>query len=100
MTPITPAITKGTIETAFEEYLTNAGYKEYTDSGNPSTVFSYTHAIGKVLEEEGISWHTLKSDIENIIPVYDVGGSKQHIGALSNCTVINALKRFNEFVNG
>ena len=98
-TPATPVPVRGSIEIAFEKYLVNAGYCEYTDAGNPSTVFSYIHAIKKVLEEEGLSWHTLQSNIENIVPIYDVGGSKQHIGAKSNCTVINALKRFNEFVN-
>ena len=97
--PATPVTVKGSIEIAFEEYLVNAGYCEYTDAGNPSTVFSYIHAIKKVLEEEGLSWHTLQSDIETIVPVYDIGGTKQHIGAKSNCTVINALKRFREFVN-
>ena len=61
---------------------------------------AYIHAIKKVLEEEGISWHLLQSDIENIVPVYDVGGVKQHIGAQSNRTVICALRRFNEFING
>lgn len=99
-TPTSPVKVRGYIENAFEEYLVNAGYKEETDSGNPSTVFSYTNAIKKVLEEEGLSWHSLQSDIENIVPIYDIGGTKQHIGAKSNCTVINALKRFNEFVNG
>ena len=98
-TPATPVTVKGPIETAFEEYLANAGYCEYTDAGNPSTVFSYVHAVKKVLEEEGLSWYTLQRDIENIVSIYDVGGSKQHIGAKSNCTVINALKRFREFVN-
>ena len=97
-TPATPVTVRGSIEIAFEEYLVNAGYCEYTATGNPSTVFSYIHAIKKVLEEEGLSWHTLQHDIENIVPIYDVGGSKQHIGAKSNCTVINALKRFREFV--
>ena len=98
-TPSAPVTVKGSIEIAFEEYLSNAGYAEYTASGNPSTVFSYTHAIKKVLEEEGLSWHSLQSNIENIISLYDIGGAKQHIGAKSNCTVINALKRFKEFVN-
>ena len=98
-TPATPVTVRGSIEIAFEEYLVNAGYCEYTATGNPSTVFSYIHAIKKVLEEEGLSWHTLQRDIENIVPIYDIGGSKQHIGAKSNCTVINALKRFREFVN-
>ena len=98
-TPATPVTVRGSIEIAFEEYLVNAGYCEYTATGNPSTVFSYIHAIKKVLEEEGLSWHTLQRDIENIVPIYDIGGAKQHIGAKSNCTVINALKRFREFVN-
>lgn len=95
-----PVTVKGPIEAAFEAYLADAGYAEYSAAGNPSTVFSYTHAIKKVLDEEGISWGTLQSEIKNIIPVYDLGGAKQHIGASSNCTVINALKRFGEFVNG
>ena len=97
-TPATPVTVRGSIEIAFEEYLVNAGYCEYTATGNPSTVFSYIHAIKKVLEEEGLSWHTLQRDIDNIVPIYDIGGAKQHIGAKSNCTVINALKRFREFV--
>lgn len=99
-TPTRPVTVKGPVELEFEEYLINAGYKEETDSGNPSTVFCYTNAIKKVLEEEGFSWNTLQKDIENIIPIYDVGGAKEHTGAKSNCTVINALRRFNEFVNG
>ena len=97
--PAAPVASKGNIETDFEEYLANAGYREYTDSGNPSTVFSYSHAIRKVLDEEGLSWHTLKSCIDNIVHVYDIGGSKFHLGAMSNFTVINALRRFREFVN-
>ena len=98
-TPTTPVTVKGSIELAFEEYLVNAGYCDYTASGNPSMVFSYILAIKKVLEEEGLSWYALQNDIENIVPVYDIGGAKQHIGAKSKYTVINALKRFQEFVN-
>ena len=98
-TPTTPVTVKGSIELAFEEYLVNAGYCEYTASGNPSTVFSYIHAIKKVLEEEGLSWYTLQNNIDSIVSIYDIGGAKQHIGAHSNYTVINALKRFQEFVS-
>jgi hypothetical protein len=98
-TPAASVAVKGSIEAAFETYLINAGYCEYTAVGNPSTVFSYIHAIKKVLEEEGLSWNSLQSNIDNIVPVYDIGGYKQHIGAKSNCTVINALKRFKELVN-
>ena len=98
-TPATPVTVRDSIEIAFEEYLVNAGYCEYTATGNHSTVLSYIHAIKKVLEEEGLSWYSLQNDIENIVPIYDIGGAKQHVGAKSNCTVINALKRFQEFVN-
>ena len=97
--PASPVAVKGAMELAFEEYLINAGYKEETDSGNPSTVFSYTNAI-RVLEEEELNWHSLQNNIDNIVPIYDIGGVKQRIGAKSNSTVINALKRFREFVNG
>lgn len=97
--PATRVAAKSSIETAFEKYLIDAGYSEYSDAGNPSTVYSYTRAVKKVLKEEGISWHTLQSDIDNIIPIYDIGGIKQHMGEDSNDTVIDSLKRFREFVN-
>ena len=98
-TPNAPVTARGSIERSFMEYLVNAGYCGYTASGNPSTVFSYTLAVKKVIEEEGLSWYSLQSNIDNIIPLYDIGGAKHRIGSKSNCTVINALKRFGEFVN-
>ena len=88
----------GPIPTAFEKYLINAGYKEETDDGAPSTVYSYVNAVESVRAEEGVSWDTLKTDIATIVPLYDEGGVKEMIGAKSNKTVINALKRFAEFV--
>ncbi len=94
-----PVAVKGSIEAAYEEYLIRAGYKEETDHGDPSTVFSYLNAVNKVLEEEGISWYTLKNDIGSIVGKYDAGGEKELIGAKSNKTVINALKRFQDFIN-
>ena len=90
----------GHIATAFEAYLINEGYSTETPSGHPSTVYSYISAIeNDVLDEEHISWDMLKSNIDSILPIYDVGGKKEHIGAKSNYTVINALRRFAEFVN-
>jgi hypothetical protein len=93
------SIPAGPIEEAFEAYLINEGYKVETDSGNPSTVYSYINGINTVLDEEGISWTVLKRDIGDIIEMYDEGGSKYHIGSRSNRTVINALYRFREFTN-
>ena len=97
-TPATRVAAKGPIETAFEKYLISAGYSEYSAAGNPSTVYAYTRAIKKVLKEEGLSWHTMQRDIDNIIPIYDIGGIKQHLGEGGNDTVIDSLKRFREFV--
>ena len=93
------SIPAGPIEEAFEAYLINEGYKVETDSGNPSTVYSYINGINTVLDEEGISWTVLKRDIGDIIEMYDEGGLKSDIGNKSNKTIINALRRFDEFVN-
>ena len=93
-------VISGPIATAFEAYLINEGYATETPSGHPSTVYSYISAIeNNVLDEEHISWDMLKSNIDSILPIYDVGGKKEHLGAKSNYTVINALRRFSEFVN-
>ena len=93
-------VVSGPIATAFEAYLINEGYATETPSGHPSTVYSYISAIeNDVLDEEHISWDMLKSNIESILPIYDVGGKKEHIGTKSKYTVINALRRFAEFVN-
>lgn len=95
-----PVAVKGSIETAYEAFLIKAGYETETPSGAPSTVYSYSGAIARhVLEEEHITWDLLKDNIDDIVKKYDVGGAKEHIGMKSNKTVINALKRFKEFVN-
>ena len=85
--------------TAFEIYLIMEGYKVETDSGNPSTVYSYMNAVESVLEEEGFSWDALKNHISATVSKYDVGGAKEAFGAKSNRTVISALKCFENYVN-
>jgi hypothetical protein len=92
-TPSCPAAT------AFEIYLILDGYKVKTDSGNPSTVYSYVNAVESVLEEEGLSWDALKANISATVSKYDVGGEKEVFGAKSNRTVISALKCFENYVN-
>ena len=91
-------VPSGPIPSAFENYLIDAGYAVETDSGNPSTVYSYLNAVESIRVDEGISWDTLKTNISSIVPQYDVGGTKELVGAKSNKTYINALKRFAEFV--
>ena len=85
--------------TAFAQYLISAGYKEETDEGAPSTVYAYLNAVESVRAEEGLSWDTLKMNIHSIVAKYDEGGVKSWFGAKSNKTVINALKRYAEFVH-
>lgn len=88
----------GPIPSAFEHYLISEGYAVETDSGNPSTVYSYLNAVEAIRVDEGVSWDTLKANISSILPKYDIGGAKELVGAKSNKTYINALKRFSEFL--
>lgn len=82
----------------YEKYLIGIGYKQTTPSGHPSTVYQYIKAIRNVCDEEGINLIGLKENIGSIILKYDIGGEKETIGAKSHKTVINALKRFEDFL--
>lgn len=83
---------------AFEAWLIGHGYKKYTPSGSPSTVYAYLNGIDFVCTQERCDWKGLAQRIKNILPKYDIGGVKQQLGDRSHRTVINALKRFCEFV--
>ena len=89
---------KGSIQTKYEAYLEAAGYPVVGVSGNDSTVPAYSRAVEKVIENEGTTWADLENNISNIITKYDVGGVCEDFGNKSNKTVINALKRFAEFL--
>ncbi len=91
--------TKDPILDKFIDYLKDKGYKEFTSSGNPSTVYDYGKRIKQVCSIEGITLIELSKDIVRIVDKYDIGGSKEDIGKQSNNAVISALKKFNEFVN-
>lgn len=82
----------------FKSWLIQNGYKEYTASGNPSTVYSYLKSIDFVCEKERSNWVELGIKIDYIIEMYDVGGAKSRFGEKSHRTVINALKRYGAFV--
>lgn len=86
------------MEEKFKEYLISKGYKQIIPSGNPSTVYDYTKRINKVCEWENSTWEQLASDIQIILPLYDVGGKKEDLGRKSHNSAINALRRFSEFV--
>ncbi len=83
----------------FEAFLIRKGYKQYTPSGNPSTVYDYIKRIDKVCEWESITWQTLAANISIILPQYDVGGIKEDFGHKSHNAVISALRSFTEFLS-
>ena len=82
----------------FRRFLIEAGYKETTPSGHPSTVYDYLKRIDKVCEWENATWETLANRIGQIVTMYDVGGQKEDLGKKSHSAVINALRRYQEFV--
>ena len=86
-------------ELGFKEYLIEEEYKHWTGSGYPSTVLQYVSAIEQVMQQEGISdWLTLAEELPNLILKYDKYGAMEKFGAKGHNTVINALKRFSEYV--
>lgn len=96
--PNRQVMVKGPIQTQYEAYLEAAGYPVVGRTGKDSTVPAYAYAVEQVLKEENLTWAELEKSIAQIVTKYDVGGACEDFGAKSNRTVINALKRFAEFV--
>ena len=82
----------------FERFLINKGYKEYTPSGHPSTVYDYIKRIDSVCLWENTDWNGLANKIARILPKYEQGGAKAHLGAKSHNAVKSALRCFKQFV--
>lgn len=82
----------------FEGYLIKQGYAVETPSGKQSTVYDYIKRIDKVCKIENTTWHDLAMSIDEIVIKYDSGGCKESIGNQSHRAVINAIKRFSEFL--
>jgi hypothetical protein len=96
--PVSNSVIKCPIQVDYENYLESQGYPVVGKTGNDSTVHAYSRAVRTVVENEGITWYDLAKAINKIIPKYDTGGKYERIGNKSNKTVINALKRFAEFI--
>lgn len=75
----------------FYTYLTNKKYAENTKR-------QYTYYVKRVAEWENIDLKDLAEQIDVIRPKYDKGGIFQDRGQIGKATVINALKRFSEYV--
>lgn len=82
----------------FKKYLIGEGYKEYTDSGKPSTVFAYVDAVNEVCGQQNCDIQTLGQNIDTIVKEYGKGGKREKEGSKGHDTVINALKAFQKFV--
>lgn len=87
------------IRLAYKNYLIQKGYQQYTSTGNPSTVYSYSNAVERVRKMEKLSWLELGSRIKTIVAEYGPGGRKEAAGKRGNNTVICALKAFADFMN-
>jgi hypothetical protein len=85
------------VKDAYEAYLINEEYAELTPKGAPSTVPQYVRAVESVLEEEHLTWSSLATHIARIVSLYDEGGAKEFEGNYGHKTVINSLRRFEEF---
>ena len=85
------------VKDAYEAYLINEEYTELTPKGAPSTVPQYVRAVESVLEEEHLTWSSLTAHIARIVSLYDEGGAKEFEGSRGHKTVINSLRRFEEF---
>ena len=83
----------------FRKYLIGKGYKEFTAKGLDSTVGQYISAVGMVFEEERLSVEEFNRRINEICRLYDIGGAKQSLGEKGHRIVINALKRYREFID-
>ena len=84
----------------FEKYLENNGYSVVTPSGLKSTCHDYSHVrIPAVCNRERISVPLLINNIDRIVSKYDRFGSEAEFGNKSHRAVINALKRFKEFID-
>jgi|GEM_PF-583192 addiction module RelB/DinJ family antitoxin len=83
----------------FERYLESIGYSAVTPSGLGSTTVDYAQRrMSFVLQTENINITELIVNIDSYIKAYDFGGAKEDLGKKSNRAVINALKRFKEFL--
>ena len=83
----------------FEQYLIDNNYKQFTPSGNPSTVYDYIKRIDKDCEWEQCSWPELAGKIDSAVKSYDAGGAKEELGHKSHNAVICALRVFKSFVH-
>ena len=75
----------------FENWLIENNYKI-------NTAKDYQGRIERLCKQENITLDTLVANIENILPIYEVG-EKYDYGNRSHTSVKQALRRFNKFLS-
>lgn len=76
----------------FENWLLEQNYK-------PTTAVDYHGRIERLCRKEKISYEHLAQHIYEIMPQYEKTGKKSSYGKRSHSSVINALRRFAEFLS-
>ena len=83
----------------FHNWLKENGYSEVTPKGLPSTCTNYPMRIEYIMWYEHLSsWQDVVNNIDVLLPAYSEGGIRESIGHKSHDSVINALRRFCEFL--
>ena len=86
-------------EQKFMDWLKQEDYKDWTGTGYPSTIYQYVGAIKRVMAKENIeSLSDLTQHIQLLIRKYGPYGPMKEYGSSGHNTVINALKRFMDFL--
>ncbi|MBQ8465500.1 MAG: hypothetical protein IJ545_05765 [Alphaproteobacteria bacterium] len=75
----------------FKTYLLNQNYK-------PLTAEDYKGRIERLLAKEKFTLEHLVKNITSILPEYERNGKKHAYGKRSHSSVLNALRRFSEFL--
>lgn len=76
----------------FEEYLQAKNYSNLTS-------IDYTARLERLCRKEKFSYEHLAQHIAEIMPQYERDGKKSSYGKRSHSSVINALRRFAEFLS-
>lgn len=76
----------------FEQYLQSKNYRS-------TTSIDYPARLERLCRKEKISYEHLAQHLAEIMPQYERTGRKSSYGKRSHSSVINALRRFAEFLS-
>lgn len=76
----------------FEQYLQSKNY-------SATTAIDYPARLERLCRKEKLSYEHLAQNLNEIMPQYEKTGKKSSYGKRSHSSVINALRRFAEFLS-